>query len=641
MPNYNGRVRVMVGAGDGAAYGQTEKCVMVRKPVMLLGTLPRIIGTSEEMEIPATVFATEPKVGKVTVSISCSDNMEIVGPKSRDINFTDVGDIQSIFRIRVKNRPGAGKVTLTATGKGEKTIYETDIEIRSVRRPQTKVTPATLEPGKSWKETINMPGEEGTNSLILEVSDVPPLNLGERLNYLIGYPHGCIEQITSKGFPQLYLKQVATLTAEQERVTEGAVKEVIRRMRSYQMPSGAFSYWPGGSTSYGWATTYATHFLLEAEAKGFLVPDNMKKAALNDLKRSARNWKSIKNNESRSEEMTQAYRLYLLALARQPEVGAMNRMKEQTHIAPVAQWLLAGAYALIGREDVGNSLVSQTTPVDNGYDVYDRTFGSNLRDKAIQLQTLVLLKKTREASEVVKELSQKLSAGDWYSTQTTAYCLLAVTSYMNRHSVDESMQFSYNVDGKKDKINSTKSIWSAPLIQYGKSNIPVEVKNEGKGILFVQVITEGVPVQGTEEDYSNDVKIETWFTDIQNKELDVKELESGTNFTAMVTVKNPTTQSLKHLVLTQIFPAGWEILNTRFLNEEDNSGNPSGVNYQDFRDDRVYSYIDLLGPGKEVTIKINLCAVYSGTFYLPPVWCEAMYDHLVRANTEGSQVVVK
>ncbi|MCD7937271.1 MAG: MG2 domain-containing protein, partial [Tannerellaceae bacterium] len=47
MPNYNGRVRVMVVAGDGAAYGHTEKSVMVRKPLMLLGTLPRIIGTSE------------------------------------------------------------------------------------------------------------------------------------------------------------------------------------------------------------------------------------------------------------------------------------------------------------------------------------------------------------------------------------------------------------------------------------------------------------------------------------------------------------------------------------------------------------------------------------------------------------------
>ena len=42
MPNYNGRVRVMVVAGNGELTGNTEKSVLVRKPVMLLGTLPRV-----------------------------------------------------------------------------------------------------------------------------------------------------------------------------------------------------------------------------------------------------------------------------------------------------------------------------------------------------------------------------------------------------------------------------------------------------------------------------------------------------------------------------------------------------------------------------------------------------------------------
>jgi uncharacterized protein YfaS (alpha-2-macroglobulin family) len=52
MPNYYGRVRVMVVAGNGKAYGNAEQSVMVRKPVMVLGTLPRIIGVNEEMEVP-------------------------------------------------------------------------------------------------------------------------------------------------------------------------------------------------------------------------------------------------------------------------------------------------------------------------------------------------------------------------------------------------------------------------------------------------------------------------------------------------------------------------------------------------------------------------------------------------------------
>lgn len=47
MPNYNGCVKIMVVAGNGEAYGHADKSVMVRKPVMLLGTLPRVIGVGE------------------------------------------------------------------------------------------------------------------------------------------------------------------------------------------------------------------------------------------------------------------------------------------------------------------------------------------------------------------------------------------------------------------------------------------------------------------------------------------------------------------------------------------------------------------------------------------------------------------
>ena len=126
----------------------------------------------------------------------------------------------------------------SAAGKGDKSVYETELEIRTVRRPQVKVTAATLEVGKSWKETVAMPGATGTNQLTLEVSDIAPVNVSSRLSYLLGYPHGCLEQITSKGFPQLYISSFTDLTLQQAKSTEEAVKEVIRRLRSYQTVDG-------------------------------------------------------------------------------------------------------------------------------------------------------------------------------------------------------------------------------------------------------------------------------------------------------------------------------------------------------------------------------------------------------------------
>ena len=640
MPNYNGRVKIMVVAGNGEAYGHADKSMMVRKPVMLLGTLPRVIGVGEEMVVPATVFATEDGVGAVNVSIACSSNMEVVGEATRSLSFERKGDQQASFRIRVKKNPGIGKVTITATGKGDKSVYETELEIRTVRRPQVKVTAATLEAGKSWKETVAMPGATGTNQLTLEVSDIAPVNLSSRLSYLLGYPHGCLEQITSKGFPQLYISSFTDLTPQQAKSTEEAVKEVIRRLRSYQTVDGAFAYWPGGTSSNGWGTVYATHFLLEASKKGYLVPEAMKQSVLNNLRRVARNWKPATSYYMDSEETTQAYRLYVLALAGSPEMGAMNRLKEMKDLTSMSRWSLASAYALVGREDVAQDLISKTTALPSGYSEYDETFGSDVRDQSIQLMTLCLLDKGKEAATLVEELSKQLSSDDWLSTQSTAFALVALSDYLAKYRVDGVMDFTYACGGKDGQVKTDKNIWSETLLDKAGTSASVELKNTGKSTLFARIITEGIPEQGEEKAYANGVSLAVSYVDLNGSPVNVAQLEQGTNFSAVVTVKNPSARGYNNLVLSEIFPAGWEILNTRFLNESVTDSLSAGVNYQDIRDDRVYSYIDRLPAGSQVTVKINLCAVYPGRFYLPPVYCEAMYDYLIRANTAGQEVTV-
>lgn len=640
MPNYNGRVKIMVVAGNGEAYGHADKSVMVRKPVMLLGTLPRVIGVGEEMVVPATVFATEDGVGAVNVSIACSSNMEVVGEATRSLSFERKGDQQASFRIRVKKNPGIGKVTITATGKGDKSVYETELEIHTVRRPQVKVTAATLEAGKSWKKTVAMPGATGTNQLTLEVSDIAPVNLSSRLSYLLGYPHGCLEQITSKGFPQLYISSFTDLTPRQAKSTEEAVKEVIRRLRSYQTVDGAFAYWPGGTSSNGWGTVYATHFLLEASKKGYLVPEAMKQSVLNNLRRVARNWKPATSYYMDSEETTQAYRLYVLALAGSPEMGAMNRLKEMKDLTSMSRWSLASAYALVGREDVAQDLISKTTALPSGYSEYDETFGSDVRDQSIQLMTLCLLDKGKEAATLVEELSKQLSSDDWLSTQSTAFALVALSDYLAKYRVDGVMDFTYACGGKDGQVKTDKNIWSETLLDKAGTSASVELKNTGKSTLFARIITEGIPEQGEEKAYANGVSLAVSYVDLNGRPVNVAQLEQGTNFSAVVTVKNPLARGYNNLVLSEIFPAGWEILNTRFLNESATDSLSAGVNYQDIRDDRVYSYIDRLPAGSQVTVKINLCAVYPGRFYLPPVYCEAMYDYLIRANTAGQEVTV-
>ena len=641
MPNYNGRVRVMVIAGDGKAYGHIDKSVKVRKPVMLLGTLPRVIGVGEEMEVPATVFATEDNVGNVKVSIRCSPNMEIVGESTQTLNFQQTEDKQVKFKIRVKGSPGWGKVSITADGKGKNSVYETDIEIRSVRRPVAKVVPVILEAGASWSEALTLPGANGTNNLTLEISSVPPLNLAKRLNDLLGYPHGCIEQITSKSFPQLYLKSIANLTQKQEILADNAIKETLRRYRSYQVSDGGVAYWPGGQSADGWGSIYAAHFMAEAEAKGYLVPDNVKRNLVQHLQQKAKAWRYGDNSYYyRSDEQIQAYRLYVLALHKSPELGAMNRLKELKLVSQTSKWMLAAAYALVGRKDVATSIIGTTQPASVAYDEYDLTYGSDLRDQAIKLQTLLLLDRGEEAALLCKDISAVLSSDNWLSTQTTAFALMSISCYIQKYPVGGEMQVSYNIAGKSDKLRSSKTILSTSIFEDGQAQADAKLTNNGQSTLFARIIMEGTPEQGEEAAYERGIKLYISYADMKGNDIDVSQLAQGSNFMATVTVTNPSAKGLRNLVLTEIFPSGWEIINTRFL-EGGSEDRGAYVSYQDFRDDRVYSYIDYLPSGKRTTIKIPLTAVYKGSFYLPPVYCEAMYDNLIRANNQGQQVIVK
>jgi len=116
----------------------------------------------------------------------------------------------------------------------------------------------------------------------------------------------------------------------------------------------------------------------------------------------------------------------------------------------------------------------------------------------------------------------------------------------------------------------------------------------------------------------------------------VKKIKKGTDFTAVVRIKNVGYSEVQNLALTQIFPSGWEIFNDRLFG----GSTESNYTYRDIRDDRVLTYFDLkMNEQKEFRVKLN--AAYAGSYSLPPVSCEAMYNNEVSANSTGLKTVVE
>ncbi len=245
MPNYIGSVRTMVVAGQNGAYGFAEKATPVKTPLMVLATLPRVLGPSEKVKLPVTVFMMEESVKEVTITVQANDLFATNYTKTQTIHFDKPGDEVINFDMEVAAKIGKGEVKVTVVSGTEKATYDIELEVRNPNPEVTKFEDAVIEKGQSITMNYDLFGVDGTNEATIEFSNVPPIDFKRRLKYLIGYPHGCIEQTTSKAFPQLYLSSVMEVDEKVEARTSDNVKSALRKLSSFQYSDGGFSYWPG------------------------------------------------------------------------------------------------------------------------------------------------------------------------------------------------------------------------------------------------------------------------------------------------------------------------------------------------------------------------------------------------------------
>jgi alpha-2-macroglobulin len=641
IPEYVGSVRVMVVAGQNSAYGNAETTTEVSKPLMVLGTLPRVAGPGEEILVPVSVFAADATVKNASVSISVNELFEVMGEKTKRVKFSKPGEELVFFKLKVKERLGVATVKIIAQSPSDKSSYSIEMDVRNPNPPVTIVVDTVLEAGKSWETLLRIPGIDGTNNLTLEVSSIPPLDLDRRLSYLINYPYGCLEQIVSAAFPQLYLTELVNVPEEQKARIERNIKHSIRMVSKFQNSEGSFSYWPGTSIQYDWVSSYAGHFLLAASEAGYEVNSSVLNKWISFQSKTARKWRLESTYYNSS--FVQAYRLYTLALAKREELGAMNRLKAEPNMNISARWRLAAAYQIAGYNKVAESMVANLTTTIPNYRENENSFGSSLRDRAMILETLSMMKKSGLAAVLMRDISEQLSSDTWMNTQTTAYCLIAATSYLKHFKPTSEINLSYGVQGLGNlQLKTMSSLNILPLMEEGAGgNRTFFAKNQSKGTVFIRLIIKGTPMASEEPVVSRNMQLSISYVSTTGAPLQVERIKQGTDFVANISIANPgVLGNYTNLALNHVFPSGWEIRNDRLFDElQTTSSEPKNYVYRDVRDDRVYTFFNL-SANRRVNFSIMLNAAYAGKYYLPGVVAEAMYDNNIFASTKGQWVEV-
>ncbi len=631
MPEYIGEVRTMVVAATNGQYGSAEASSTVNKPLMTSVALPRLFTPGDEIDIPVTVFAMKDNIREVTVSMQTDDKITLTGGNSQQIRFEEKGEKVVYFKARINKETGNSILRTQAISGNENATVTEDVTIRIPNPRITQIEEKLAKAGESVTLSTSLLGAEPLS--VLEVSSIPPLNLEQRLEYLLEYPHGCAEQITSQAFPQLSLGSLLSLTPEQQITAETHVREVINRLRAYQTAEGGFAYWPGSPYISEWTTTYAIQFLVSAQQQGYSVPVQMMDNAINYIKRVANNW----NLTSSYSEQEQTYRLYVLALAGKPDMAAMNRLRETGLKRPVSQWLLASAYALSNQGDMATKMIRNLSSEVAPYRETRGTYGSTTRDNALILQSMVTLNMQQDAYRMLEKISRAMGSGEWYSTQETAFALHAAAMFVREYlGSQKGIEILVTTTQGEENVKTDKTIWQQRLaIRDGVAS--VTVRNDGQGSLYIRQINSFAPLEVVSEKIMSGLSMSVRYYNDAGETLDIHRLRQGEDVTAEISIKNTgLTGTYEELALSYLVPSGFEIINDRL------TGNVNawpGAENVDIRDDRFYVYFSLQ-ENQTKTFKFRCNAAFQGTYMLPAIQCSAMYDNSIQAVLPGGKVTI-
>ena len=635
VPQCSGALRLMVVAkGEGKLFGATEKPMKVVDPITLYPSAPRVTAPGDEMTLKVQALAPNMK-GKYLNLVVNNKNLTAIGETPGSVRVDDNGEAMVVMKVKVPETLGIATMDVTVSDGSFEAQSVTEIPIRMPYAEKRKTY--TLDVAPNATETLNfdLAGMNGTQQGNITVASLIPVDFYSRLNYLSTYPYGCLEQVVSAAFPQLYFNYFIQQDEEAEAKTRSAVEEGIASLKSYQKADFSLTNWVGGNYSNPWTEIYALHFLTEAKGQGFDVPEYLFDGLLKHQADIAKAW--AYNPDYKSGETIQAYRLFVLALAGAPEMGALNRFKELKLNYNLSAVLTAATYAQVGKKNMAQQFWPALQDGELMSDYYT-SFGSTTRDLAFLTYSEMLCGKDDELIQGhVNDLCEILNSGRWLDTQSTAFVLFVLGKYAEKVGTSNApIAATVKMNADERTLSTNRGSMGYAIVPKMGSN-KVEITNKSDQKLTAKVYTKTAVAEYETQETGNFIKMNVNYYDKSGAALNPASLPMGKDFTAVITVENPSDYRVTELALSYYLASGWEMVNER-LNEDFDAIN--GAKHLDLRDDRAYFFFDL-SPKQKKTFTLKLNATYEGSYMLPAVRCEDMYNDEIYYMVPARPVVVR
>lgn len=469
LPDNMTTFRVMaVAASAKSQFGKDETPIRVTKPLLLRSALPRFARIDDEFEASAVINnrGTEP----VTVTLKMDADpafIKSLEPAERSVQVEAGRGKEVRFKVRAL-REGQTPIRFSISPPAPEGSDPTKNPVEIIDGVQTQlkikapvVTESVATSGivdKPVLEQIQAPNKVHTSigGLDVSLSSTALVDLGESLRYIVDYPFGCTEQMSSKLVTLMSMRPMLAsfnLLEMSEADLDAAAQTLIASLTKHQDWGGGFYMWPSANSTrlLDHGSVYAVHALSIAAERGLPVPEEILRKGTEFIHTLSTTPNSTYGTSAGSWLATRAYALYVLAKLGKPDLSTLTSLFEaRAKIGLIGQsYLLLALVASSGdqtqvetlKQEITNAAAIDTHGVYFG-DPRNTDLGviwsSDVRSTSLVLMALSASDpKHPLLPKIVSWLQSQREHGHWNNTQDNAIASLALLTYFEQFEAEE------------------------------------------------------------------------------------------------------------------------------------------------------------------------------------------------------------
>jgi uncharacterized protein YfaS (alpha-2-macroglobulin family) len=218
----------------------------------------------------------------------------------------------------------------------------------------------------------------------------------------------------------------------------------------------------------------------------------------------------------------------------------------------------------------------------------------------------------------------------YYNTYSTAAAIRAFESYANQDKSE-----TYKAFEKIGKEQTELELSGTTVLKGNFSSKAEKIifTNESKMPMYYQAIVSGFEKTIPTSNIKDGLEVTREYIK-ENSDDKSKEFKVGDTITVKISFRS-TGGTLNNIALVDLSPAGFETDIESIREDSNNSWKPD---YVDIREDRVVIYGTVTDEVKSFTYKTK--AINSGTFTVPPMFAESMYNKDIRALSVYKPIII-